>query len=235
MKKIPPESHPAGSEEQASTGPTDSPPGASKGEQYPPQLHAGKVGYGPHYAEVHGKDTGLGAKVTGVKEQLKGKITRNPELEQQGKERKTGELATKQQAEDDAKNPFQKKEEEEGAHDPAGTTGSKDPSDTKLKPGVSKTDTEGAPTAERIPSSTGVSTTEARDVTGSQDVPTAKPRDTPITKSHDILTTKPQEIPTTKSQDAPRPTTRSQSIPTSKSQGAPAGTTEQEREDTIRH
>ncbi|CAE6444948.1 hypothetical protein RSOLAG22IIIB_13269 [Rhizoctonia solani] len=109
---VPPESRPVGSEEHVATGPSDTPPGTNEGEQYPPQIHAGKVGYGPHYAEIHGNNTGLGAKVTGLKEQLKGKITGNHELEQKGKDRMAGKLAAKQQDEDDAKNPFQNKEEE---------------------------------------------------------------------------------------------------------------------------
>ncbi|CAE6488294.1 unnamed protein product [Rhizoctonia solani] len=182
----PPESRPVGSEEHGTTGPSDAPPGTKEGEQYPPQIHAGKVGYGPHYAEVHGKDTGLGAKMTGLKEQIKGKITRNHELEQKGKERKTGELAAKQQADDDAKNPFKNQEEETGAQNPASTTENKDvidtPKDSELKPGANKTDTDGAPTVERIPSSTVASTTETRD--------------TPNTKPHDIPTTKPHGAPT---------------------------------------
>ncbi|CUA73299.1 hypothetical protein RSOLAG22IIIB_05247 [Rhizoctonia solani] len=93
---VPPESRPAGSEENGTAGPSDTPPGMNEGEQYPPQIHAGK---------------GLGAKVTGLKEQLKGKITGNHELEQKGKDRMAGKLAAKQQDEDDAKNPFQNKEE----------------------------------------------------------------------------------------------------------------------------
>ncbi|CAE6424637.1 unnamed protein product [Rhizoctonia solani] len=182
-EEVPPESHPVGSEEHGTTDPTDAPPGTKEGEQYPPQIHAGKVGYGPHYAEVHGKDTGLGAKVTGLKEQLKGKITRNHELEQKGKDRKTGELAAKQQAEDDAKNPFQ--HEEEGGRNPADTEtkGSTGPAKgTELTPGANKTDTDGGPTVERIPSSSVISTVES-------------PTD-PSTKPQDIHTTKSQGAPT---------------------------------------
>jgi hypothetical protein len=53
---VPPESRPIGKAEHGTTGPDDAPPGAPEGESYPPQLHAGQVGLGPHYAEVHGKD-----------------------------------------------------------------------------------------------------------------------------------------------------------------------------------
>ncbi|KAF8754775.1 hypothetical protein RHS01_06052 [Rhizoctonia solani] len=132
-EEIPPESRPVGSEEHGTTGPNDPPPGAAEGEMYPPQKHAGKVGYGPHYAEVHGKETS----------NLKGMVTRNHELEQKGKERRTGELAAKQHADDDAKNPFQHPEEAEAE----GKT--KEP----LKPGANKTDTQGGPVEEKIPSS----------------------------------------------------------------------------------
>lgn len=54
---VPPESRPVGSEEHGTTGRSDTPPGANEGEQYPPQIHAGKVGYGPHYADTHGNNT----------------------------------------------------------------------------------------------------------------------------------------------------------------------------------
>ncbi|KAG8686267.1 hypothetical protein FRC09_014249 [Ceratobasidium sp. 395] len=112
---VPPESRPVGREEHGTTGPDDKPPGAPEGEDYPPQKHAGAVGYGPHYAEVHGKETGFGAKLTGYKEQIKGKVTHNPELAQQGHDRVTGDLKAKQQAEEDAKSPFGNKEGEQGA------------------------------------------------------------------------------------------------------------------------
>jgi len=105
-ESVPPESRPVGQEEHATTGPDDKPPGAAEGEDYPPQKHAGQVGLGPHYAEVHGKEAGFGAKLTGMKEQLKGKVTRNHELEQRGHDRTTGELKAKEQAQDDAKSPF---------------------------------------------------------------------------------------------------------------------------------
>ncbi|EUC59245.1 2OG-Fe(II) oxygenase family protein [Rhizoctonia solani AG-3 Rhs1AP] len=189
-EEVPPESHPIGSEEHGTTGPTDAPPGTAEGEQYPPQLHAGKVGYGPHYAEVHGKDTGLGAKVTGLKEQLKGKITRNHELEQKGKERKTGALAAKQQAEDDTNNPFQHKEEE-GGQNPVDTEnkGATNPAKgTELTPGANKTDTDGGPTVERIPSSSVISTAESRTgpSTKSQDIPTKSQGAPTVTTERDI-------------------------------------------------
>jgi hypothetical protein len=62
------------------------------GEEYPPQKHAGAVGYGPEY----GEGAGLGDKFDGFKEQLKGKMTGNQDLVQHGKELQTGELKKKQ-------------------------------------------------------------------------------------------------------------------------------------------
>ncbi|KDN46894.1 hypothetical protein RSAG8_03971, partial [Rhizoctonia solani AG-8 WAC10335] len=92
-----------------------------------------------------------------MKEELKGKITRNHELEQKGKERKTRELSTRKQVEGDARNPFHNKEEEEqGAQNPTDTANKTESAQsTEITPGAHKTDTDGAPPAERIPSSTG--------------------------------------------------------------------------------
>ncbi|KZS87405.1 hypothetical protein SISNIDRAFT_419586 [Sistotremastrum niveocremeum HHB9708] len=71
---------------------------------YPPQLHAGKVGYGPNYATQNGGD--FSSKITGLKEEVKGKILRKPELVETGHARRTGELAKKKQSEEDANDPF---------------------------------------------------------------------------------------------------------------------------------
>ncbi|TEB14350.1 hypothetical protein FA13DRAFT_1782603 [Coprinellus micaceus] len=54
---------------------------------YPPQLHTGKVGYGPNY---HMEPT-LGEKYEGLKEEVKGKVKRNPEQVQHGKDMISGE------------------------------------------------------------------------------------------------------------------------------------------------
>ncbi|CAE6443390.1 unnamed protein product [Rhizoctonia solani] len=201
-EEIPPESRPVGSAEHGTTGPDDAPPGAKEGEQYPPQLHAGKVGYGPHYAEVHGKESGLGAKLTGVKEQLKGAITRNHELEQKGKDRRTGELTAKERAEDDAKNPFQHPDDEKAkettkAHpeDAVPTKGA------EFKPDA-KRDTQGGPVEEKIPSSAAAETDSRlhnATTTGSHDPTTNKSYDA-TTKPHD--TTNISYDSTTKSHDA---------------------------------
>lgn len=58
------------------------------------------MGYGPAY----GKGPGLGEKITGIKQQIKGKLSHNPELVEQGQLRKTGELKKRQQED---KDPFQ--------------------------------------------------------------------------------------------------------------------------------
>jgi hypothetical protein len=55
---------------------------------YPEQKHAGVVGYGPNYTNR----VGLGEKVEGIKEQIKGKLTKNPDLVEHGHLRQTGQL-----------------------------------------------------------------------------------------------------------------------------------------------
>ncbi|THU93333.1 hypothetical protein K435DRAFT_757651 [Dendrothele bispora CBS 962.96] len=86
--------------------------GASAPDQndYPEQRHAGKVGYGPNYNQ----GAGLGEKLTGIKEQIKGKVSHNPALIEQGRERRTGELKHKQEQEElEASDPFANPEEKE--------------------------------------------------------------------------------------------------------------------------
>ncbi|BGP32930.1 hypothetical protein JCM10296v2_004715 [Rhodotorula toruloides] len=56
---------------------------------YPEQVHAGKLGYGPHYAG----NPGISDQLKGTEEILKGKLTHKPELVQQGHDRKDGVLA----------------------------------------------------------------------------------------------------------------------------------------------
>ncbi|KAI0756467.1 hypothetical protein C8Q80DRAFT_1244393 [Daedaleopsis nitida] len=68
-------------------------------ESYPPQLHAGAVGYGPEY----GKGASTGDKFQGLKEEMKGKMFHKPDLVQHGRDLRTGELKNKQ---DDDANPF---------------------------------------------------------------------------------------------------------------------------------
>ncbi|CAK5262246.1 unnamed protein product [Mycena citricolor] len=66
------------------------PPGS--GEVYPEQKHAGAVGYGPNYNQK----PGFADKVTALKEQVVGKVTKNPELVTKGHDRWTGELKKKE-------------------------------------------------------------------------------------------------------------------------------------------
>ncbi|KAJ4467110.1 hypothetical protein C8R41DRAFT_871485 [Lentinula lateritia] len=69
---------------------------SSSPESYPEQHHAGAVGYGPNYRQ----GASLGDKLTGLKEELKGKVTKNPGLVEHGKEMKSGELKKKEEEED---------------------------------------------------------------------------------------------------------------------------------------
>lgn len=63
---------------------------------YPEQRHSGAVGYGPNYQQ----GVGFSEKIQGLKEQVKGKITKNPDLVEHGKERRTGVLKKKEEEED---------------------------------------------------------------------------------------------------------------------------------------
>ncbi|TCD69295.1 hypothetical protein EIP91_008050 [Steccherinum ochraceum] len=80
---------------------------------YPPQLHAGAVGLGPEY----GKGASGGDKLTGWKVEIAGKITRNPQKVQHGKDMRTGELKKKEKEDD--KNPFSNAEEKDEKKDDA--------------------------------------------------------------------------------------------------------------------
>jgi len=74
---------------------------------YPPQRHAGKVGLGPEFGVQKGeKKDGIGAKITGFKEQMKGKILRKPELVEKGHERVTGEFQQKEKEKEEKDDPF---------------------------------------------------------------------------------------------------------------------------------
>ncbi|KAF9269852.1 hypothetical protein L218DRAFT_293602 [Marasmius fiardii PR-910] len=85
-------------------------------ETYPPQHHAGAVGYGPNY---HLGPT-FSDKMTGLKEEVKGKITRHPDLVKQGHDRRTGEQQRREREEDMKSDPFadpeEKKEREQAAN-----------------------------------------------------------------------------------------------------------------------
>ncbi|KAI0683277.1 hypothetical protein BC835DRAFT_1396075 [Cytidiella melzeri] len=79
-------------------------------EGYPPQKHTGQVGLGPEYAsqrEATGTD-----KITGLKDEIVGKITRNQDKVQHGHEQRTGELKKKKFEEDGKADPFSGAKEE---------------------------------------------------------------------------------------------------------------------------
>ncbi|KAG2067565.1 hypothetical protein BDR04DRAFT_1158900 [Suillus decipiens] len=59
--------------------------------QVPPHKHAGTTG------TSHAKGAGLGQKIEGLEEEIRGMITKNPELLEQGRERRTGTLKKKEQ------------------------------------------------------------------------------------------------------------------------------------------
>ncbi|GAA5906958.1 hypothetical protein JCM6882_000012 [Rhodosporidiobolus microsporus] len=78
-----------------------------KGEGgYPPQLHAGKLGLGPSY----NTGGGIADTLTAKGEILKGKLTHNPDLVQQGHDRQSGVLQEQyhqeQSAKDEDESPF---------------------------------------------------------------------------------------------------------------------------------
>ncbi|KAG1838132.1 hypothetical protein DFJ58DRAFT_709351 [Suillus subalutaceus] len=77
---------------------------STKDSQVPPQRHAGAVGLGPAYKQ--GAD--FGDKLGGLQEEIKGKIMRNPELVEHGRERRTGVLKKKEQEQQDEEDPFAK-------------------------------------------------------------------------------------------------------------------------------
>ncbi|KAG8951892.1 hypothetical protein FRC04_005584 [Tulasnella sp. 424] len=67
----------------------DQPPAPD--QDYPEQKHAGKVGYGPNFAEARGKIT-MGEKIDGLKEEMKGKLKHDQHMVQEGHDKRTGEL-----------------------------------------------------------------------------------------------------------------------------------------------
>ncbi|KAJ7678122.1 hypothetical protein DFH06DRAFT_901742, partial [Mycena polygramma] len=94
--------------------PSTNKPSVEGDSTYPEQKHAGAVGYGPNY----NPHAGLGDKITGLKEQVKGKISHNPDLVAQGHERVTGDLKKKELQGDNDPDPFadpeDKKKQAEG-------------------------------------------------------------------------------------------------------------------------
>ncbi|KAG6890339.1 hypothetical protein C0992_002322 [Termitomyces sp. T32_za158] len=96
-----------------STNNGDSPsesPDPVTGAVYPPQRHAGKVGYGPQY---HLGPT-FGEKVKGYEEELKGHLTHNHELVEHGKMMVSGELKKREREHDMKSNsPFENVEKQD--------------------------------------------------------------------------------------------------------------------------
>ncbi|KAJ7233859.1 hypothetical protein B0H12DRAFT_1143411 [Mycena haematopus] len=90
---------------------------------YPEQKHAGKVGLGPNYNQ----GAGFLDKITGIKEQVMGKVTHNPELANTGHDRMTGELKHKELEEDAKADPFANPDEKKQKADntTSGTTNTK--------------------------------------------------------------------------------------------------------------
>ncbi|KAG6819883.1 hypothetical protein H0H93_007762 [Arthromyces matolae] len=88
---------------------------SGSGTVYPPQLHAGKVGYGPHY---HVGPT-IGERMKGYEEELKGHLTHNHALTEHGRMLVSGELKRQERDHDlerlsmQKDNPF--KQDAEGA------------------------------------------------------------------------------------------------------------------------
>ncbi|KAI0782732.1 hypothetical protein C8Q75DRAFT_786618 [Abortiporus biennis] len=81
--------------------PSTQPVPPQENSEYPEQRHAGAVGLGPEY----GKGASGSDKITGWKEEIEGKVLRNPAKLQHGKDLRTGELKKREQAEED-ENPF---------------------------------------------------------------------------------------------------------------------------------
>lgn len=67
---------------------------------YPPQLHAGKVGLGPHYGEQN--RVALSEQVEGLKEEIKGRLKHDEHMREEGHERITGEFKRKQHEKENA-------------------------------------------------------------------------------------------------------------------------------------
>ncbi|GAA6007734.1 hypothetical protein JCM11491_003946 [Sporobolomyces phaffii] len=90
---------------------------ASAQTEYPEQSHAGKVGLGPNYKD----GSGFADQVKAKSEILKGKLTHNPELVEQGHLRESGALAAqarKEEINDDSDSPFARPDDGEADKKP---------------------------------------------------------------------------------------------------------------------
>ncbi|GAA5981274.1 hypothetical protein JCM5350_006083 [Sporobolomyces pararoseus] len=91
--------------------------GTSAQTEYPPQMHAGKAGLGPHYND----GSGFADQVKAKGEILKGKLTHNPELVEQGHLRESGALAAQARKADlnnDEDSPFSRPDDGESEKKP---------------------------------------------------------------------------------------------------------------------
>ncbi|EMD36281.1 hypothetical protein CERSUDRAFT_95621 [Gelatoporia subvermispora B] len=82
---------------------------AKSNDPYPEQRHAGAVGVGPNY----GTAATMGDKVQGMMQQMKGKVMRDPELAERGREMRTGELQEKEHEAAMNEDPFWSKNDAE--------------------------------------------------------------------------------------------------------------------------
>jgi len=85
----------ANNNQAATNGSHDQPSeSAAPHVDYPEQKHAGAAGYGPHYAETQGHEVHvtMGDRFTGIKDEIKGKLTKNEGLVQEGRDIRTGEV-----------------------------------------------------------------------------------------------------------------------------------------------
>ncbi|KAJ3562945.1 hypothetical protein NP233_g9264 [Leucocoprinus birnbaumii] len=74
-------SHNSGSGSESTSSP-------SMDSSYPEQRHAGKIGYGPNFRQ----SASMMDKLSGLTEEIHGKLAHNPELVKEGHEKRTGEL-----------------------------------------------------------------------------------------------------------------------------------------------
>ncbi|KAF8994042.1 hypothetical protein BDQ17DRAFT_1367434 [Cyathus striatus] len=80
------------------------------GVVYPPQRHAGKVGYGPNLG------SSVGDKIVGVWEEVRGSVTHNPILVKHGQDMFSGELKRKKLLEEDENDAFGSTKDTEKSH-----------------------------------------------------------------------------------------------------------------------
>ncbi|KAJ3912864.1 hypothetical protein F5877DRAFT_72040 [Lentinula edodes] len=134
------DSHPSTTPSTTTTT-TPSTDSTSSSSNYPAQHHAGAVGYGPNYRQ----GPSLTDKLSGLKEELKGKVTKNPQMVEHGKEMKTGEVKRREQQEDmNGLDPFgtadddddekEKKKDDSSTTDSVNRTDSNAPSTTHSQP-----------------------------------------------------------------------------------------------------